>query len=78
MNGKKVRGKYALLTDQEGEMRKVWLIFIIEKELSNYDVYGKQKIYIQSLGLKNSTENGNRSYYDFEIVKNCTVHKYCM
>lgn len=68
-NGKSVLGKYVVLTNQEGEVRKAWLTSVIEGELRQYDVNGKDKVYIQSLGMKKSKENGNRSYYDFEIVK---------
>ena len=58
---------YAVLANREGEVTNVWLTSIIEKELLNYDIYGKEKIYIQPLGLKKS--KANKDYYDFQIVK---------
>ena len=66
-NGEKVKAKYALLTDENGEAINVWLTSILEDEMKNYDVNAK-KVYIQSYGLKQSKINTTRSYYDFEIV----------
>ena len=67
-NGEKVQSKYAVLSNREGEVTNVWLTSVIEKELNEYDVNRKEKVYIQSFGLKKS-KNGNNSYYDFEIIK---------
>ena len=66
-NGEKIQCTYAVLTNREGEVANVWLTSIIEKELHSYDINGKEKIYIQSLGLKRS--KANKDYYDFQIVR---------
>ena len=66
INGEQIR-KYVVLTNRDGEVINVWLTSVIEKELQKYDIHGKEKIYIQSLGLKKS--KANKDYFDFQIVK---------
>ena len=67
-DGKKVSSKYAVLTNQAGDVKSVWLTSIIETELNKLNVGENERIYIQSFGLK-MNKAGNRKYYDFDIVK---------
>ena len=68
---KNVESKYVILMDRDGLTRNVWLTSLIEKELGKYVIDGSENLYIQSLGLRRN-KSGDREYYDFDIVKQCT------
>ena len=66
--GKEINSMYAVLENQSGDVKNVWLTSVIEKELKKENIGGNGKIYVRSFGLK-MNKSGTRKYFDFDIVK---------
>ena len=67
IDGKSVTAKFAILEEENGNIRKSWLTSIVQEELENITL-SKRNVYLRSYGLK-SNKQGNRQYYDFEIIQ---------
>ena len=59
--------KIADLTSRTGKSYNVWLTTLVSKELESRD--NGSDYYIKSLGMRNSTLNTDRKYYDFQILE---------
>ena len=53
--------------NEDGDLSRVWLPDIVEKELSKIDDFEKEQVYIRSNGLK-LNKKGTRKYFHFDIV----------